>query len=256
MTIAVCFNCGEIKWGAFNACQKCHARPTTDDELTTSLLFTDHYYDQETLAKVSEEIRNGVKFNIDDATRSTLTPAIQEFKRTVGSDLGATHLHTGRSKRQWKLVGKLRFFLYNVTTTVVYVIVLELVTRAVFRIITAIQGNYTNVFHAILQGNYVGIQPLLWSIGQLIFAVLVGNGAALTMSDWIFKRSSQRFVASGIFVLIGIGVLVMISIGVLRGIYRITSNEFNVSLLYYLINAATSVVFVWRFIWRGKSLKI
>ena len=44
MTTAVCFRCGELKFGAFCPCQ-CGAMPQTEDELAISLAMTDHYFD-------------------------------------------------------------------------------------------------------------------------------------------------------------------------------------------------------------------
>jgi hypothetical protein len=52
MTQAVCFKCGEIKWGAFGNCNSCGARPESDDDLMTSLAFTDHYFDQSKLQQI------------------------------------------------------------------------------------------------------------------------------------------------------------------------------------------------------------
>lgn len=244
MTIAVCFNCGEIKWGAFNACQKCRARPTTDDELTTSLLFTDHYYDQETLARVSEDIRNGVKFNIDDATRSQLAPAIHEFRRTIGLHLSARS-PTHHDNNQWKRLSRVRSVLYNVSAFVLYAVICELVTTVSFMILTAMQGNYTNVFDFILQGKYVGIHPLLWSIGQLIFAALAGNSAALTVCDRLRKQYSKKFIAYGIFILIGVG-------GATESV-TILVDGYNVRTIYFLTNAMVAIVFAWRYLWNGRA---
>jgi len=59
MTQAVCFKCGEIKWGAFNHCDKCGARPRSDDELMLSLAFTDHYFDLEKLQRIGRDIEMG-----------------------------------------------------------------------------------------------------------------------------------------------------------------------------------------------------
>jgi len=45
MTMATCFNCGEIKFGAFVPCKHCGELPKEDDDWILSLAMTDHYFD-------------------------------------------------------------------------------------------------------------------------------------------------------------------------------------------------------------------
>ena len=52
MTQAVCFKCGEIKFGAFVLCPHCNARPSADEELVLSLAMTDHYFDLATMKQM------------------------------------------------------------------------------------------------------------------------------------------------------------------------------------------------------------
>ena len=52
MTQAVCFKCGEIKFGAFVLCPHCNARPSADEELVLSLAMTDHYFDLATMKQI------------------------------------------------------------------------------------------------------------------------------------------------------------------------------------------------------------
>ena len=56
MTQAVCFKCGDIKWGAFNHCENCGAMPKSDDELMLSLAFTDYYFDLAKLRQIGRDI--------------------------------------------------------------------------------------------------------------------------------------------------------------------------------------------------------
>ena len=44
MTMAICFKCGKMKFGAFTQCPECNGEPKTDDEFVISLVMTDHLY--------------------------------------------------------------------------------------------------------------------------------------------------------------------------------------------------------------------
>jgi hypothetical protein len=56
MTIAVCFNCGEFKHGAFNPCPKCGEVPE-GEEKNASMALTDHYHNREDLMALSAAIK-------------------------------------------------------------------------------------------------------------------------------------------------------------------------------------------------------
>jgi hypothetical protein len=84
MTQAVCFRCGEIKWGAFGNCNSCGARPESDDDLMTSLAFTDHYCDQSKLQQIGRDIKAGKRPQLSDAQKESLLPAIREIKVMLG----------------------------------------------------------------------------------------------------------------------------------------------------------------------------
>jgi hypothetical protein len=55
MTMALCFSCGEIKFGAFCPCPQCHV--TSCGNIRLDMLFSDHYYEVETLRELGEVIR-------------------------------------------------------------------------------------------------------------------------------------------------------------------------------------------------------
>lgn len=57
MTTAVCFHCGDLKFGSFCPCRACKNRPKTDDELIISLAMSDHYFEVETLNQMGDAIR-------------------------------------------------------------------------------------------------------------------------------------------------------------------------------------------------------
>ncbi len=84
MTQAICFRCGEIKWGALNPCDRCGVVPRSDDELTFSLAFSDHYCDPETLQQIGWNVKIGNPPEISETTRRKVSPAVAEAKRILG----------------------------------------------------------------------------------------------------------------------------------------------------------------------------
>ncbi len=77
MTVAVCFNCGELKLGAWTPCQHCHTLPKEDDDLVQSLALTDHFLDKSALENMSKLIANGQKMPLDVDTYQKLLQHIQ-----------------------------------------------------------------------------------------------------------------------------------------------------------------------------------
>ena len=67
MTMALCFNCGEIKFGAICACPKCKVSSTGDMRLDIG--FSDHHYKVETLKEFGGVIRAIHAASDDPATR-------------------------------------------------------------------------------------------------------------------------------------------------------------------------------------------
>ena len=59
MTVAVCYKCGEFKFGAFLPCKKCGTRPESEEDRAVSLVITDHYFPQEKLEAISTDLKNG-----------------------------------------------------------------------------------------------------------------------------------------------------------------------------------------------------
>jgi TPR repeat protein len=99
MTEAACFKCGEIKWGAFNPCKQCQALPRTDDELMSSLAFTDHYFERDKLQQIGREIEAGGTPRLTDAWKEELAPAVQEAKRVMGIDQRRPKKATSKPRR-------------------------------------------------------------------------------------------------------------------------------------------------------------
>jgi hypothetical protein len=77
MTMAVCFKCGVIKFGAFVPCPECSALPRTEDDLALSLAMTDHYFDMPTLEQIGASVRDGKPPHLDPATHGRLVEQIR-----------------------------------------------------------------------------------------------------------------------------------------------------------------------------------
>jgi hypothetical protein len=101
MTQAVCFRCGEIKFGAFVVCPHCGGKPKTDDELVLSLAMTDHYFQIGVMRQMGDGIKNGTPPNLDEATRNNLLENLAEIRKTpVGKLLGDSP-RSERKKSKW-----------------------------------------------------------------------------------------------------------------------------------------------------------
>ena len=81
MTMAVCYKCGEIKFGAFCPCDKCGEKPETEDDLIISLAMTDHQFDMATLEKISETIK---KYGLPPDIPAEEKEQIRELFRECG----------------------------------------------------------------------------------------------------------------------------------------------------------------------------
>jgi hypothetical protein len=79
MTIAVCFRCGAIKFGAFVPCTECGADPKTEDDLALSLAMTDHYFDRDALEQMGRRVAEGHPPKLDPQTRQQL---VESFRGT------------------------------------------------------------------------------------------------------------------------------------------------------------------------------
>ncbi len=78
MTMAVCFKCGTIKFGAFCPCQVCQAMPANEDDLAISLTMTDHYFDMPTLEQMGATIRDGKPVHLDEASKANILVSLRE----------------------------------------------------------------------------------------------------------------------------------------------------------------------------------
>jgi hypothetical protein len=107
MTQAVCFACGEIKLGAFNACGACRQRPVSDDSLMLSLAIMDHFFDGTALKRIGQDVKLGNIPSLDDETKTRLLPQVQRAKAMLGrvidkSAEAGPHLAATRTHPLWR----------------------------------------------------------------------------------------------------------------------------------------------------------
>ncbi len=100
MTVAVCFHCGELKFGAFCPCNECGQTPETDDDLVLSLAMTDHFFDRSTLEGMGRQVKRGKPPRLDDQTRSMLLAQVREFRQQLGGQEPPPSNSTGHASAE------------------------------------------------------------------------------------------------------------------------------------------------------------
>lgn len=80
MTQAICFNCGEIKFGSFTECGKCGFTPVSDDDEVVSFLLTDHFYNIDELKTLSNRIKNGAEIEVSEEKKQQVISDIKEVR--------------------------------------------------------------------------------------------------------------------------------------------------------------------------------
>jgi len=78
MTTAICYHCGEFKYGAFCECEECGHFPQTDDDLVRSLVMTDHYFDTNTLKSMGRMVGEGNPPCVDPQIQKELIQLIKD----------------------------------------------------------------------------------------------------------------------------------------------------------------------------------
>lgn len=140
MTQAVCFHCGDTKWGAFNGCDNCGSLPKSDDDLILSLLLTDHNLSADQLAFFGQSIKVGRPPVVPESEKAKLRPAVEEAKRMLGINQTSrernkpTERKRTRVDRSFKAVLAVIAFVavYFLTSVVAYVLVLYINGGSVF----------------------------------------------------------------------------------------------------------------------------
>ena len=87
MTVAVCVNCGAIKHGAFDPCDKCHVCPENEADLAYSLALTDHYFSIDVLNQISKDMRDGkprpsLPRDQEEKFREAARESLKTFRKT------------------------------------------------------------------------------------------------------------------------------------------------------------------------------
>lgn len=77
MAKAICFKCGADKSGALLACRGCGATPRSNSEFAVSLSLSEHLSSPDTLARYSNDLRNGRQLSVP---RETLLQALEALK--------------------------------------------------------------------------------------------------------------------------------------------------------------------------------
>jgi hypothetical protein len=104
MTLAICFKCGNSKFGALVRCKSCGATPKAEIELARSLIMTDHHLGIEMLEQMASMIKSGIEPPIPDAT---ITPFLNQAKAFSSSVMGQSILGAnspeaqGIKKKKW-----------------------------------------------------------------------------------------------------------------------------------------------------------
>ncbi|NLX25608.1 MAG: hypothetical protein GXY61_06565 [Lentisphaerae bacterium] len=79
MILAICYNCGEKKFGAFCRCPKCNVEPESEYDKATSLAITDHYLSVQLLEKTGTYIKeHGRTPEIPQEVRADMTESIRK----------------------------------------------------------------------------------------------------------------------------------------------------------------------------------
>ena len=70
-----------MKFGAFNACPKCKAAPSTEDDLAISVAMSDHYFDKPTLERMGADVAAGKPMHLAPETRRDLIKSLRDAQR-------------------------------------------------------------------------------------------------------------------------------------------------------------------------------
>jgi len=176
MTKAICWECGEFKFGAFLPCSACNSEPTDDYEIMVSLLLTDNDHSEDELISLQERIRRGAKVEITEEMRTALLPAVEVAKRISGignkisSEVHDTTFRSTNLSSKWikelhKWVARrepVAILLFHVWRT-------SLIVVLILAIISAFQGNLVYLW------NPVAFCVIIIGIGYSVASIFLSS---------------------------------------------------------------------------------
>jgi len=198
MTKALCWHCGEFKFGAFNPCLACDAIPRNEDEIMISLLLTDHYHSEDELELLQARIRGGARIEIDEETRIALLPVVDEVTYICGiashasateqiANPAPTNFLTSRVVRLHRLSSKGKFvsilFFHAWRTSAIVVLLLA--------IYSAFQGDLIYLWNPLAFGS------IILCTGYSFASVFLGRGTRVTR----FLKCRSHLVILGLSLL-------------------------------------------------------
>ena len=81
MTHAICFNCGEPKFGCLVPCAACGAGPGGDDDaIALSFALSDHFMSRDDMARYAALIRTGQRLTVPEEFRDKALRAMGRGK--------------------------------------------------------------------------------------------------------------------------------------------------------------------------------
>lgn len=90
MTIAVCVNCGAMKFGALVTCKQCGCHPLSSEErFIYSMVLSDHHFTPAVLSNISEDMRRGGQMprltaEQEGHVRQKFLPEFERMKTILG----------------------------------------------------------------------------------------------------------------------------------------------------------------------------
>ena len=78
MTLAVCFKCGEFKFGSYTECESCGQKPKTEEELAASMAMTDHFFKPEALGQMAKRLKAGEPVTLGNLDFDAIVKEIRE----------------------------------------------------------------------------------------------------------------------------------------------------------------------------------
>lgn len=102
MTQAVCFKCGESKFGAFTLCQQCQTRPLSEADLIASLCLTDHYLPLDNLQLIGEQIKSGQPIQFESEHLEKIAVEVQKLLESPMGKMLIGNAPLATQKKWWK----------------------------------------------------------------------------------------------------------------------------------------------------------